>query len=320
MEVSPGRVVPPKPMLAMLGELPAGSGYSTEIKWDGFRLSVSADQAGVDVYTRGGADASSTFPELAGIRDALGGRQAVLDGELVALDGLGRPSFSRLQQRWPMRRRPAAALLRQVPVRFYAFDVVGLDGRDLTGLAYSRRREVLDELGAAASGSSVFVVPPAWVDVDPREVLATAEEHGLEGVVAKRLDSLYVPGRSRAWIKRPIRRTCELVIIGWSGGRQVGSLLLAGHDADGQLVVVSEVGTGFSGAERRRLYRLLVEVPRSTSAAAGAPEDGPWRWVEPVYVGEVAYREYTGRGLRHGTWKGLRQRAIDGISVPPLDD
>lgn len=161
MEVSPRRVIPPKPMLAMLGELPAGPGYSTEIKWDGFRLSVSADQAGVDVYTRGGANASSTFPELAGIRDALGGRQAVLDGELVALDGLGRPSFSRLQQRWPMRRRPAAALLRQVPVRFYAFDVVGLDGGDLTGLAYSRRREVLEELGAAAAGSSVFVVPSA---------------------------------------------------------------------------------------------------------------------------------------------------------------
>lgn len=318
-------MVPPEPMLATLGELPTGPGLSTEVKWDGFRLAVSADQAGVDVYTRGGADASSTFPELEGIRDALSSRQAVLDGELVALDGSGRPSFARLQRRWPMRRRPAAALLRQVPVRFYAFDLIALDGRDLSDLPYWQRRELLDELGAAAPESTVFVVPPAWTGVDPHDVLATAEEHGLEGVVVKRVDSLYVPGRSRAWIKKPIRRTCELVIVAWSegdgpgGGQQVGTLLLAGHNADGQLVTVSEVGTGFSGVERRRLYRLLAEVPRSSSAASGAPVGGGWRWVEPTYVGEVAYREYTGRGLRHSSWKGLRPRAVREVSVPPLD-
>lgn len=147
-------------MLPTLGEPPAGPGFSTEFKWDGFRFGCSVAASGVDAYTRGGAEASSTFPELQGLRDALSGRRAVLDGEVVALDASGRPSFSRLQQRWPMRRRPRAELLRSVPVRFFAFDLLALDDRDLTGLAYAQRRELLEELGAAAA-SPVLLVPPS---------------------------------------------------------------------------------------------------------------------------------------------------------------
>lgn len=309
------RPVPPAPMLPTLGEPPVGPGFSTEFKWDGFRFGCSVAASGVDAYTRGGAEASSTFPELQGLRDALSGRRAVLDGEVVALDASGRPSFSRLQQRWPMRRRPRAELLRSVPVRFFAFDLLALDDRDLTGLAYAQRRELLEELGAAAA-SPVLVVPPSWTDVEPREMFTVAREQGLEGVVAKRVDSVYVSGRSRSWVKSPVRLTCELAIVGWSertgpgGGGQIGSLLLAGREADGPLVVVGEVATGFSTAERRRLYRLLAASARPTAPAADAPEDG-WHWAEPTYVGEVAYREYVpGRGLRHGAWRGLRDGAV----------
>ena len=320
MTERPDHVVPPAPMLPTLGEPPVGPGFATEFKWDGFRSAVSATASGVDVYTRNGANASSTFPELEGLRDALSGRQAILDGELVALDPSGRPSFTRLQQRWPMRRRPSAALLRSVPVRLFAFDVLALDNRDVTGLPYSQRRELLAELGAA-SAHPVLVVPPSWTDVEPREMFAVAREQGLEGVVAKRVDSVYVSGRSRAWIKSPVRQSCELAIVGWTerggpgGGEQVGTLLLAGREPDGRLTVVGEVGTGFSTAERRRLHRLLVAIPRSTAAAADAAEGG-WHWVEPQYVGEVAYREYVpGRGLRHCSWKGLRQGPV-GMPVP----
>lgn len=305
------RAVPPAPMLPTLGEPPVGPGWSTEIKFDGFRTMCSVAASGVDVYTRNGANASSTFPELEGLRDALSGRRAVLDGELVALGASGRPSFTRLQQRWPLRRRPSATLLRAVPVRFFAFDVLVLDDRDVSGLKYSQRRELLDGLGGAAQWP-VLVVPPAWTDVEPRDMLDIAREHGLEGVVAKRVDSVYVSGRSRSWIKSPVRLSCELAIVGWSegvspgGGGQIGTLLVAGRAPDGRLLVVGEVGSGFSGAERRRLYRLLAAIPRSTAAAAAAP-DGAWHWVEPEYVGEVAYREYVpGRGLRHSSWKGLR--------------
>ncbi|MFL0242633.1 non-homologous end-joining DNA ligase [Mycobacterium sp. SMC-17] len=301
-------------MLPTLGEPPVGPAWATEVKWDGFRSLVSLAASGVDVYTRNLVNASSTFPELDGLRDALAGRQAVLDGELVVLDPMGRPSFSRLQQRWPMRRRPSAALIRSVPVRFLAFDVLALDERDVTGLVYRQRRELLEGLGAG-SAHPVLVVPPSWTDVAPSAMLAIAQEQGLEGVVAKRIDSVYVSGRSRAWIKTPIRRTCELAIVGWSqrggpgGGGQIGNLLLAGRGSDGGLTVVGEVGTGFSAAERRRLYQMLITIGRSAAAAAAAPEDG-WNWVEPQYVGEVAYREYVpGRGLRHCSWKGLRDRA-----------
>lgn len=298
-------------MLPTLGEPPVGPGWATEFKWDGFRSAVSSAASGVDVYTRNGANATSTFPELEGIRDALTGRQAVLDGELVALDPSGRPSFTRLQRRWPMRRRPSVALLRSVPVRFFAFDVLALDDRDLTGLTYSHRRELLEGLGVT-SAHPVLVVPPSWTDVEPSAILAVALEQGLEGVVAKRVDSLYISGRSRSWIKSPIRHSCELAIVGWSerngpgSDDQVGHLLLAGREPDGRLTVVGEVGSGFSATERRRLYQLLMPIPRRGPAAEGAP-DGDWHWVDPKYVGEVAYREYVpGRGLRHCSWKGLR--------------
>lgn len=316
------RTVPPPPMLATLGEPPTGTGWATEIKWDGFRAMCSTNTSGVDVYTRNGADASSTFPELQGLRDALSGRRAVLDGELVALGPSGRPSFTRLQQRWPMRKRPEAALLRSVPVKLFAFDVLALDDQDLTTMKYSERRQILEEI-AGATTSPVLVVPPSWTDIEPRTLLATAREHSLEGVVAKKVESVYVSGRSRAWIKTPVRQTCHLAIVGWTertgpgAGEQTGNLLLAGREPDGHLTVVGEVGTGFSTAERRRLHRLLVAIPRETAAAAGAPGGG-WHWVQPEYAGEVAYREYVpGRGLRHCSWKGLR----DGpVSMPGASD
>lgn len=160
-------------------------------------------------------------------------------------------------------------------------------------------------------------------DIEPRDLLATAREQNLEGVVAKKVESVYVSGRSRAWIKTPVRQTCHLAIVGWTertgpgGGEQTGNLLLAGREPDGHLTVVGEVGTGFSTAERRRLHRLVVAIPRATAAAAGAPEGG-WHWVQPEYAGEVAYREYVpGRGLRHCSWKGLR----DGpVSMPGASD
>ncbi|KMV19638.1 hypothetical protein ACT17_06260 [Mycolicibacterium conceptionense] len=311
-------------MLVTLGKPPSGPGWATEYKWDGFRSISRVTGSGVDVFTRNGAHASSTFPELAGLQDVLDGREAVLDGEIVALDRAGRPSFSRLQRRWPMRRRPATALLRDVPVRLFAFDLIGLDGRDLTGLPYARRRAALDEIGRAAE-PGVLVVPPAWEDADSHDMLAAAREHAVEGIVCKRVDSLYVPGRSKAWIKCPVRQTVELVIVAWSPRRgpgaaeQIGTLLMAGRQADGELVIVGEVGTGFSAVERRRLFQLLSVIARRTPALAAEPGGSGWNWVETAYVGEIAYREYqTGRGLRHASWKGLRTREAGEVGMPEI--
>jgi bifunctional non-homologous end joining protein LigD len=320
-DTSPLRV--PDPMLATLGAPPAGPGWAVEFKWDGFRGRLRSAGSTVSVYTRNGAEALSTFPELAGVPAGLG-RDLVLDGEIVALDRFGRPSFTRLQRRWPMRRRPSSALVREVPVRLFVFDVTAIGDTDLTTRPYIERRQVLDEL-AAASTSDVLVVPPSWQGVDPRHMLAAAADQSVEGIVSKRIDSHYVSGRSRDWIKSPVRISCELAIVGWwppsgpSRRNEIGSLLLAGRGPDGSLSVVGQVATGFSEAERRRLYALLAKVPSVRAPLVPEPATNGVHWVDPVHVGEVAFREYVpGRGLRHASWKGLRDKASDTIGMPPI--
>lgn len=316
----------PEPMLATLGPPPVGPGWAVEYKWDGFRGRCLIDGSTVKVFSRNAADVSSTFPELAGIAAVTGRRRLLLDGEIVALDQLGRPSFSRLQQRWPMRRKPSAALLEQVPVCFFAFDLLASGSQDFTDRPYVERREALS--GLTLNAPRPLVIPPYWDDADPADMLAAAAENGIEGVVTKRLDSRYISGRSTAWIKSPVRLSCELAIIGWwppSGpGRsgRIGSLLLAGRDTDGRTVLVGQVGSGFSDAERRRLHALLAKVAVTEPPVDEAPEIRGVNWVNPRYVGEVAYREYApGRGLRHASWKGLREKLFSDVGMPvaPFD-
>ncbi len=313
----------PKPMLATLGVPPTGAQFATEFKWDGFRGMVRARGSAVGVYTRIGAEALSTFPELAEVPAGLG-QDVILDGEIVALDASGRPSFTRLQRRWPMRRRPSATLMREVPVRLFAFDVIAIGNDAVTDRPYSERRRLLDEL-AAASTSDVLVVPPSYHGVDPGDMLAAAADNGVEGIVSKRVDSLNVPGRSKNWVKAPLRPSCELAIVGWwpPGGAsrqgRIGSLMLAGRGPDGEWHVVGQVGSGFSDPERRRLYELLAGVASARPTVNDASEvTRGVHWVTAVYAGEVAFREYVpGRGLRHASWKGLRQSGIGTIGMPP---
>lgn len=261
----------------------------------------------VIVFSRNGSDVSGTFPELSAVGAAVGGRSVVLDGEIVALDGDGRPSFTRLQRRWPQQRRPSAELLRAVPVRLMAFDVLSVDGRDLTDESLERRREVLESL--VVEESSVLTVPKAFVGVPAPDMLQIAGQHGMEGVVTKALDSPYREGRSPWWVKSPVRRTAELVVVAYAGPPgQVRALLVAGHNEAGVLEVAGQVGTGFSSAMRRHLGGLLAPIERNSPSVPNDVAAQGWRWVEPLYVGEVAFREYApGRGLRHASWKGLRE-------------
>ncbi|MFW0154257.1 DNA ligase (plasmid) [Mycobacterium sp. smrl_JER01] len=251
------------------------------------RLSATHDAAQENI--------TSTFPELAKINEVTGGQRLLLDGEIVALDQLGRPSFSRLQQRWPMRRRPTRSLLEQVPVMFFAFDLLASGNDDLTDRPYVERRQMLSALPQGYP----LMIPPYWDDAKPVDMLAAAAENGVEGVVAKRLNSPYVSGRSSAWIKSPVRRSCELVIVGWwpptgpTRSGRVGSLLLAGRREDGQLVLVGQVGSGFSDTERRRLYSLLDGLAQEAPPVPDAPAIGGVTWVRPRYVGEVAFRSTT---------------------------
>ena len=157
-------------------------------------------------------------------------------------------------------------------------------------------------------------------------MLAAVDDNGIEDIVTETHGSQYVSGRSTSWIKSPVCRSCELAIVGWrppagpaSSGR-VGALLLAGHRADGKLVLVGQVGSGFSDVERRRLHALLAKLPRNHPPLYDSPNIDGVHWVTPRYVGEVAFREYIpGRGLRHASWKGLRGTTIDGVGMPHLD-
>jgi bifunctional non-homologous end joining protein LigD len=318
--------VAPAPMLATLGKAPvSGADIATEIKWDGQRAMVLIDGDTTRVWSRNGADVTETFPELAGVAEAVGGRPMILDGEIVALDAQGRPSFTRLQRRWPQNRRPSAALLREVPVRLMAFDVIEHQRRSVAHLPWHARRTLLDENVVVVDRSPVLTVPKAFTEVSPADMLAVAEAHAMEGIVLKPLDSPYIPGRSGLWTKVPVRLTIELAITGFwcasgPGGRAaVGSLLLAGHDGQGQLVAVGQVGSGLSASMRRHLFGLLERTRCEGSPLARPVEAAGVRWVTPTYTCEVAYREYVpGRWMRHTSFKGLRDNAVRDVTLPAV--
>jgi bifunctional non-homologous end joining protein LigD len=298
-------------MFATLGTPPSGDGWAYEMKWDGQRAIAVVDKAGATLVSRNANNISGSFPELVeALPTALGEHTAIIDGEIVAFDAMGRPSFARLQQRMHVL-KPSPKLRDDVPTTFYVFDVLEVDSEDVTHLSYLERRDVLEGLGIS---SELVQIPPFWTDVDGQTMLDTARENGLEGVVAKKTDSTYRPGRrSPAWIKTPLRSNTEVVVGGWvpgagaaSGG--IGSLLLGAHNADGDLVYIGHVGTGFSAAMRRELLSKLVEIETDAQPFADTPPRSIAKdahWVTPTYVGDVEYREFTGK-LRHPSWKGLR--------------
>lgn len=303
-----------KPMLATPGELPPVAQeerWAFEMKWDGVRAVVYADASGVRVLTRNDREVAGTYPELRGLADSLGGRGAVLDGEVVAFDGAGRPSFGDLQARMHVQ-RPTAALQAQVPVSYLAFDLLHLGGESLLRTPYDDRRAALESLGLDGPG---WATPPAFQG-DGAAAREASLAQGLEGVVAKRRDSAYEPGRrSRSWVKVKHVRMQEVVVCGWAPGAGsrsggIGSLLVAVPDDEGRLVYAGHVGTGFTvrmledlatrlGRLERRTSPLATDVPRPQARVA--------RWVTPRLVGEVAFSEWTRDGrLRHPVWRGLR--------------
>lgn len=303
-----------RPMLATPGELPGPEQedrWAFEMKWDGVRAMVYLDGSGVRVLTRNDREVASTYPELARLGGAVGVDGAVLDGEIVAFDPRGRPSFGELQARMHVQ-APSAALLAQVPVTLLVFDLCWLGGESLLRLPYDDRRGVLEGLGL--DGPS-WATPPAFSG-DGGAALEASRSQGLEGVLAKRRDSVYEPGRrSRSWVKVKHVRMQEVVVCGWqpgagrrSGG--IGSLLVAVPDEAGRLVYAGHVGTGFTERMLADLREQLGPLEQPTSPlAAEVPraQVKDARWVSPRLVGEVAFGEWTREGrMRHPVWRGLR--------------
>lgn len=308
------------PMLATSGPVPAGPGWAFEFKWDGVRAVAAAADGAVRLTSRLGNDVTAGYPELAGIGALTGGRPVLLDGEIVALDPAGRPNFGLLQDRMHVR-HPPAELRRRIPVSFYAFDLLHLDGRSLLAAPYDERRGLLAELAPVAPG----FVPPSFTDVGGAQILEVARAHGLEGVVAKRRAGRYEPGRrSPGWVKTALSHTQEVLVGGWTVGegrraRSFGSLLLGAHGVDGRLRYLGHVGTGFRDTVLDDLVARLRPLARPTSPFdEQVPREHARhaRWVEPVLVGEVEYRLMTRDGrLRHASWRGLRPDRAPGEVV-----
>lgn len=302
-------------MKATTGTLPSGDGWAYEIKWDGMRVVADVTPDGVQAWSANGRDAAVAFPELAALAPALAPLDVLLDGEVVALDDEGRPSFGRLQRR--MHVSSAAEAARRAagtPVAYVVFDLLRMGGHDLTGRPWHERRRLLDQIADDL---------PAGVDVarvydDGPGLLAVSEQRGLEGVVAKRTDSTYVPGaRTRQWVKVKVRRHDELVVGGWSGGAgnregRLGSLLVGFHatPGDGVLRYAGRVGSGFTSAELDRVAARLAPLASDTCPFEPPPPALHRRgahWVRPEMAVEIAYGEWTSDGrLRHPVYLGER--------------
>jgi len=297
-----------RPMLATPSDaLPTGADWAYEMKWDGVRAIAVVDGSGVRLASRNGNDVTVAYPEIQALAGALE-LPAVLDGEIVAVDDAGRASFQRLQARMHLRDPGAIAqVVQAVPVAYMVFDLLWLDGHLVTDAAYTQRRGLLD--GLALRGPS-WQTPPA--SDDGAEAFAISRQLGFEGVVAKRRDSRYEPGRrSSAWRKVKHHREQEFVVGGWlegegSRGGRIGALLIGYYD-DGALKYAGRVGTGFTEAELDRLAGLLapLAIDENSFADKGLPRDA--HFVTPELVVQVRFTEWTEGGrIRHPAYLGQR--------------
>jgi bifunctional non-homologous end joining protein LigD len=306
------------PMLARAGQLPnEEQRWAFEVKWDGVRaIAYRRPGRGLQIASRSLNDVSSRYPELRPLGRALGGREAVLDGEIVAFDERGAPSFEWLQRRMHLTDDSAIRrLAREAPVTYVIFDLLYLDGHRTMELPYRRRRALLERLGLNGPTWQT----PAYREGDGADFLAATAEHGLEGIVAKRLDSRYRPGeRSGEWLKIKNVNRQELAVGGWLPGKgrrsgQIGALLMGYYEhrksASRELRYAGRVGTGFDEHELKRLAAELDarRSPDSPFARHGVQPPRGAHFVEPDLVAEIEFSHWTReRILRHSVYKGLR--------------
>ncbi|MEU9736137.1 ATP-dependent DNA ligase [Streptomyces sp. NPDC048002] len=316
------------PMLATPGTLPpAGQDarWAYETKQDGQRVvACLTGDGGLVLRARSGEEVTAAYPELGPLGTALGGTPAVLDGEVLAPDAEGRADFQALQSRMGLAHAPerAARLAARAPVHLVLFDVMHLAGESLIRLPYRRRRERLEGLGLDGPRWST----PAALVGHGEQALRATREHGLEGLVCKRLDSVYEPGvRSRSWIKIRNLRTEDVVVGGWLPGRGritgLPGALLLGQRFRGRLRYVGGVGTGWSAREREQLGELLGVAATDECPFDPVPAVPGARWVVPRIVGEVRFSTRTRAGLlRQPSWLRLRPDLTPEESAAELPD
>jgi bifunctional non-homologous end joining protein LigD len=300
-------------MMAVPGPLPSGPGWSYEMKWDGIRVIADVDEDGCRLWSRNSRDVSGGYPELVGLAADTGLRlPAVLDGEIVTLDENGAPSFGLLQRRMHVRDpRQLAQLIKQVPVSVRVFDVLRFDGKSLLEATYDERRGLLESLELS---DPFWEVPQSYADGE--EALELSASAGLEGVVAKRRKSRYLPGkRSADWVKVKPVLTRDVILCGWHPGEgnregKIGSLYCGAYDGD-ELVLIGKVGSGLDFAMLEilsaELAALEIDRPPFDVSSVPAADRRAAHWLDPLLVAEVTYSGWAGDGrLRHPVWRGLR--------------
>jgi len=312
------------PMLARTAkQLPVGENWAYEIKWDGVRAIGYAEGGRLKLESRNGNNITPRYPELRALGRALGAHEAILDGEVVALDAQGRPSFQRLQRRMHLTSEGMVRRLSQSePVVYMIFDLLWLDGHSLMGLTYDERRERLASL--ALSGPTWQA--PAHHVGNGAALLEASKAQGLEGLVAKRRDCPYAPGRrSTGWVKVKNVRNTDVVVGGWVGGDggrtgKIGALVIGFTTDDGDLRYAGKVGTGFNEAELKRLQGIVDPLARESSPFTGTQPEKATHFIEPVLVASVDYGDITEVGtLRHPVYQGLRDDLAPEDAIAPVE-
>ncbi|MGN6872877.1 MAG: DNA ligase D [Solirubrobacteraceae bacterium] len=312
----PNRVPMPERILPMMAKpsstLPGDQkNWSFEVKWDGVRAIAYVQPGRLRLESRNLNDVTEAYPEVRGLIGELGMHEAVFDGEIVAFDENGRPSFERLQRRMHVRGASAIRRLQSsMPVLYAIFDLLYLDGQSLIELPYRERRERLESLNLSGPAWRV----PANHPGEGKLLLEATAKQGLEGIVAKRLDCRYEPGRrSGNWLKIKHTMRQELVIGGWVPGEgrrasRIGALLM-GYYENGSFVYAGRVGTGFTEKTLDEVYKRLAPLRRDTNPFDKAPKlPREAVFTEPSVVAEIELREWTAeRIMRAPSFKGLRE-------------
>jgi bifunctional non-homologous end joining protein LigD len=326
-----------RPMLATLVDAPfSDAEWFYEVKWDGYRAVAFLEAGKLRLVSRNQNELTNQFPELAGLAAGVAARTAVLDGEICALDEEGRPSFSLMQQRtgglgqyrrWHGGNRSRAAASTRstvtdpaVPIVYYAFDLLYLDGFDLRRVDLKERKNLLRYILGADKAGGTHNAGPVRYSAEFDDGIAlyqAARARGLEGVIAKRRRSCYLEKRSRDWLKIKITQRQECVIGGYTdprGSREnFGSLVLGLYDRQGRLIHVGQAGSGFTDATHERMWRRLKAIPADRSPFFGKVEsDRRLYWVKPELVAQIQFTEWTHEGesgqvkMRAPVFEGLR--------------
>jgi hypothetical protein len=310
-------------MQAVDGAIPVGPEWAFEFVWDGLRAQLYLDHDRIWVLVGSGRPVTRSYPELTALRTLVARHgPLVLDGYLLVPDRFGRPSLSLLRERSGTS-KPSRGLLERRPVHFYPVDVLYARETSTLDWPYHRRRGLLAELDLSDLPAQL---PPSFPDTDGQTVLRAAQQHGVPGIVAKRLDARYHPGRrSRAWVQTLPRHTQPVLLGGWQptprNPDQPGALLVGLPDGNGALRYLGKVTTGLNDAARAELAERLAELAAPADPFADAPTAklNPVHWLVPKLVGEVSYRRWAPDGrLRHASWLGLSAGAHPASVRGPL--